>query len=76
MVVYVSMTKINTLQLSGSGNINGDGAFSNSGKTEIAVSGSGNIKLDFDSFNELDLALSGSGNIDLKGNGTKVSMHL
>ena len=71
MVVYVSMTKINSLQLSGSGNINGDGAFINSGKTEIAVSGSGNIKLSFDSFNELDLALSGSGNMDLKGNAAK-----
>ena len=51
MVVHVPMTKINSLQLSGSGNINGDGAFSNSGKTEIAISGSGNIKLGFDSFN-------------------------
>jgi hypothetical protein len=71
MVVYVSMTKINSLQLSGSGNINGDGAFSNSGKTDIAISGSGNIKLGFDSFNELELALSGSGNMDLKGNATK-----
>src|SRR5688572_28245421 len=38
MVVSVSMTKINSLKLSGSGNINGEGAFSNSGKTEIAVS--------------------------------------
>ncbi len=71
MVVYVSMTKLNALQLSGSGNINGDGAFSNSGKTDIAISGSGNIKLSFDSFNELALALSGSGNMDLKGNATK-----
>lgn len=71
MVVYVSMTKINSLQLSGSGNINGEGAFSNPGKTEIGVSGSGNIKLGFESFGELGLALSGSGNIDLKSNATK-----
>jgi hypothetical protein len=70
MVVHVSMTKINSLQLSGSGNINGDGAFSNSGKTDISISGSGNIKLNFNSFSDLDLSVSGSGNMDLKGAGT------
>ncbi|MEP6595335.1 MAG: head GIN domain-containing protein [Ginsengibacter sp.] len=70
MVVYVSMTKINSLQLSGSGNINGEGAFSNPGKTDIGISGSGNIKLSFDSFEDLDLSLSGSGNMDLKSTAT------
>ena len=70
IIVRVSMTKINSLQLSGSGNINGSGAFSNDGKTDIGVSGSGNLKLDFDSFKDLDLSVSGSGNIDLKSSAT------
>lgn len=70
MIVRVSMTKINSLQLSGSGNINGSGAFTNDGKTDIGVSGSGNLKLDFDSFEDLDLSVSGSGNIDLKSSAT------
>jgi hypothetical protein len=70
MTVYVSMTQINSLKLSGSGNINGSGAFSNEGKTDISVSGSGNLALSFDKFNDLDLSVSGSGNIDIKGNGT------
>lgn len=70
MMVYVSMTKINSLQLSGSGNINGEGAFNNPGKTDIGISGSGNIKLSFGSFNDLDLSLSGSGNMDLKSTST------
>ncbi|HEV8082103.1 MAG TPA: DUF2807 domain-containing protein [Chitinophagaceae bacterium] len=35
MVVHVSMTKINSLQQSGSGNINGSGAFTSDGKTDI-----------------------------------------
>ena len=70
MVVYVSMTKINSLQLNGSGNINGEGAFSNPDKTDIGISGSGNIKLSFDSFGDLDLSLSGSGNMDLKSTAT------
>jgi hypothetical protein len=70
MAVYVSMTKINSLQLSGSGNINGSGAFTNDDKTDIGVSGSGNLALEFDSFKDLDLSVSGSGNIDLKSNAT------
>ncbi|MEO6453791.1 MAG: head GIN domain-containing protein [Ginsengibacter sp.] len=68
LVVHVTMNKINSLQLSGSGNINGEGAFSNTGKTSIGVSGSGNIKLNFNSFKELELAIAGSGNMDLKSN--------
>ncbi|MEO7393570.1 MAG: head GIN domain-containing protein [Chitinophagaceae bacterium] len=70
MVVNVSMKKINSLQQSGSGNINGSGAFTSDGKTDIAVSGSGNLKLNFDSFKDLDLSLSGSGNVDLKSGNT------
>lgn len=70
MVVQVSMTKINSLQLSGSGNLDGSGAFSSDGKTDIALSGSGNLKLDFDSFKDMEVSISGSGNIDLKGKST------
>jgi hypothetical protein len=70
MVVYVTMNKINSLQLSGSGNITGKGAFTNPGKTDIGISGSGNINLSFDSFGDLDLAISGSGNMNLKGSAT------
>ena len=67
MVVYVSMTKINSLQLSGSGNINGNGSFSAEGSTEIMLSGSGNIHLNSGSFKDLHFAVSGSGNIVVKG---------
>ncbi len=70
MVVHVSMTKINSIQQSGSGNINGSGAFTSDGKTDIGVSGSGNLKLDFDSFKDLDLSVAGSGNVDLKSGNT------
>ena len=68
MVVYVSMTSINALDQHGSGNITGSGKFGNNGKTDVNVSGSGNIKLDFDSFGSVSLSVSGSGNIKLKGN--------
>ncbi|HSN08199.1 MAG TPA: head GIN domain-containing protein, partial [Hanamia sp.] len=67
MVVYVSMTKINMLQLSGSGNIDGNGSFTTDDQTEITLSGSGNIHLNSDAFKDLHFAISGSGNIVAKG---------
>jgi len=67
MTVYVSMAKINSLQLSGSGNIIGDGKFESDGKTTLILSGSGNIKLSSGSFDNLALFVSGSGNIDVNG---------
>lgn len=68
ITVYVSMKKINSLQLSGSGDIKGAGAFTGDNKTDISLSGSGNLSLEFSSFKDLGLTLSGSGNMTLKGN--------
>lgn len=73
IVVYVSMTQIKSLKLSGSGNISGSGAFTNDTTTDFSVSGSGNLSLDFDTFKELDLSVSGSGNIKLKGASSMIS---
>lgn len=76
MMVYVSMTKINVLHLSGSGNISGSGSFTNDDKTSMAVSGSGNLSLKFDTFKNLDVSVSGSGNINLSGNANSVAAHV
>ena len=70
LTVYASLTKLTAVELSGSGNITGDGAFSNSGRTAVRLSGSGNVKLGLDKVNELEVAISGSGNVALKGNHT------
>lgn len=69
ITVYVSMSKINSLEQSGSGNITGDGSFSNDGKSDIKVLGSGYVKLNSASFKDISLFISGSGKIILK-NGT------
>lgn len=70
LMVYVSLTKLTELRVSGSGNITGNGDFSNEGKTNITVSGSGNINVGMNSFNETKIAVSGSGNVTLKGKNT------
>ena len=70
LMVYVSLTKLSDLRVSGSGNITGTGNFNNDGKTTVAVSGSGNIDVEMDSFSETKIAISGSGNVRLKGKST------
>lgn len=70
LMVYVSLTKVTELRVSGSGNITGNGDFSNEGKTTIAVSGSGNIDVEINSFKETKIAISGSGNVTIKGKST------
>ena len=68
LIVHATLTRLTSLSVSGSGNLTGDGAFSNSGKTEIRLSGSGNLNLGADSFSEMEVAVSGSGNVKVKGN--------
>ncbi|HEX8356048.1 MAG TPA: head GIN domain-containing protein [Segetibacter sp.] len=70
LIVYASMTKIEELKVSGSGNITGNGEFTNNEKTSLSVSGSGNITVGIASFNETKIAISGSGNVTLKGEST------
>lgn len=65
--IWVTVPDIASLTISGSGSIIGDGKFSNLNDLVLAISGSGDIKLDADSKN-LSVALSGSGNMDLSGN--------
>ncbi|TAG11093.1 MAG: DUF2807 domain-containing protein [Sphingobacteriia bacterium] len=67
ITIYVAMSRVEGLYLSGSGNINGSGDFGNQGNTSFKVSGSGNINLDFDRIAATSLAISGSGKIILKG---------
>jgi hypothetical protein len=67
MVVHVSMTTIKSLQLSGSGNIETTGNFNGGERSQIMLSGSGNINFSSGAFKDVDFAISGSGNIVAKG---------
>jgi len=65
--VKVSMKTINTITQSGSGNITGNGDFTNDGQANIGISGSGSIRLSFAKFNDADIKMSGSGSLELTG---------
>jgi hypothetical protein len=76
ITVYISLTRITDISLSGSGNIIGDGKFGNEGTSHFKVSGSGNIKLSFDKVKEVETSISGSGNIRLSGTAHSVKAHV
>ena len=63
----IKMTTITGISQSGSGTITGNGAFSSDEKTNISLSGSGKIRLHFDTFNATDIHASGSGTVQLTG---------
>jgi len=64
--VYITMTDLEELCLTGSGMIKGENHFANLDDVELGVSGSGDIILSMDS-DRVDLGISGSGGIDLSG---------
>lgn len=76
ITVYVTVTKLQHLSLSGSGDIIGRGEFKNDGTTNVMVSGSGNIRFEFDRFNEIDASVSGSGGIKMKGTAKEIEARI
>jgi hypothetical protein len=72
ITIYISMSKIRELSVSGSGDIIGKGRFDSDGTVRARVSGSGGIRLDFGRFSTLEPSVSGSGSIVMKGTAENV----
>lgn len=64
--IYISMPKVNSLSISGSGDILAQTAIKTD-DLKIKISGSGDIKIENLSVKNLNLAISGSGDIKLSG---------
>jgi hypothetical protein len=67
ITIYLSTPEINGLAVSGSGNIVADQEIKTD-KLDLALSGSGNIKLEDLAAGQVESTISGSGNISLAGN--------
>ena len=74
VTIYVSVTKLTGVFLSGSGDIIGNGKFSNDGNTDFRLSGSGSIKIDFNKIQKVGVSISGSGNVRLSGSAGSVTL--
>lgn len=72
ITIYITLTKLTGISLSGSGDIIGNGKFGNEGTTDFKLSGSGTIQLHFQKIRDANLAISGSGNIRLTGSAESV----
>ena len=66
LTIYVSMPKVENLQISGSGNINSTNAFEGQGAIRLSISGSGNIGMKLEA-ESVEARISGSGKIGLEG---------
>ena len=61
--VYITMPSLNSLALSGSGNISSKGTFLGSGNFKATISGSGNIVIEGGTANNYQINISGSGSV-------------
>ena len=76
ITIYVSLTRLTGVSLSGSGDIIGNGKFDNDGISSFRLSGSGSIKISFNKISKTEVAISGSGNIRLGGSSSSVSAQI
>jgi hypothetical protein len=66
ITVYVTMSNIEGISVSGSGDLVGSGKFS-TGDLELKVSGSGSLDIEADAKGEVKADVSGSGDLSVKG---------
>jgi hypothetical protein len=66
ITVYITVTKLEALHVSGSGNVVGETKFT-AEDIDLAVSGSGNMKIEVQATGEINADVSGSGNMKLNG---------
>lgn len=76
IVIYVTLTNLNSLSLSGSGNIMGEGKFSSDGPLRVSFAGSGNVKMAINKAKSISINLSGSGNIELTGTAETAELNI
>lgn len=76
ITIYVSLTRLTGISLSGSGDVIGNGKFFNTGDTKLSVSGSGTIKLAANKLDKVTVTVSGSGNARIAGSASAVSARI
>ena len=67
VVVNVTASELNEINVTGSGDITGENKFSGNDAIRVQVTGSGNIKIELDA-PAVEASITGSGDIDLRGN--------
>lgn len=76
IIIYVNLTKLTGIALAGSGNIIGTGNFTNEGKTNFELAGSGNVNIDFQTIDKVSISIAGSGNVNLGGKANELDISI
>ena len=72
ITIYMTTPSLDKIGVSGSGNVSGDGKFTNLGELKVMVSGSGNVTFDCEA-QSVYAKISGSGNVNLGGSGSSLT---
>lgn len=72
--VYLSVTDLEEIGISGSGSVIGEGVF-NGEELELQINGSGNISMEAE-YKELEVGIAGSGDIKLGGKAKEVEVEI
>jgi hypothetical protein len=76
IIVHVYLTRLTGISLAGSGDVIGTGNFTNDGKTNFELAGSGNVNLDFQTIEKVGISIAGSGNVNLAGKANEVAISI
>ncbi len=68
ITAYVTVSNLEALNVSGSGDVVGEGKFTTNA-LELKVSGSGSLDIEADAKGDIEANVSGSGNLNFKGSG-------
>lgn len=71
--IYITVPNMNSVKLSGSGDIYCEGTFTGNDKVEVGISGSGDLRFKTTA-RSLDASISGSGDIELEGSTQDLSI--
>lgn len=71
--IYITLATLEEVSIGGSGSIIGKSKFGNLGNLDIAIGGSGDIKLSVEA-KDISCSIGGSGEIDLEGTGNDLSI--
>ena len=73
--VYITMSTLKEISIGGSGSVIGETKFNNLGDLDLAIGGSGDIKLEVDA-NDISCSIGGSGEMELAGTGDQLSINI
>ncbi|MFZ2897050.1 MAG: head GIN domain-containing protein [Saprospiraceae bacterium] len=75
LVFYITLPDIGYVSISGSGRVYGDNVFEGN-DINLRISGSGDMDLALDDFDEVDIRISGSGDIRLEGEANEFDLDI